>query len=849
MSDLLAFLQDATAVAFGALGIATAITWARRREHALGFLALAIVLLSVVMLVGLAPMLLGYAPAWLADVAIMAFMASAYALLRYRASLIPISGRWHATVIAAMVAACVLFFGSSLVVSAHFAPVAFESACAVALIAVWAAVVVEPVYRFWAVSNRVPAVQRWRLRSLSIAFAVIVAILALAIGLSAAIRTPALQVAVDLVVLAVVPLLYASFAPPAWLRREWRSGEEEGLRTFMEQLLMSDHREDLTEPALGWVLRLTGAAGATATGAGGAVLASSGLQPDGDTGSVVVPIKLLGGEGSLTIVGGPFTPGFGDDELNRVQQFMSAVATALDRQRLIKSLRETNVRLDKANKYKSIFLANMSHELRTPLNAIIGFSELLLDAQRGQFDGPTRARFLEQIHSGGKHLLALINDILDLSKIEAGQMELRLEMTSVADVVGDVARTVEPLAARKHITITWESGPARRALADAGKLKQMVLNLVSNAIKFTPEGGHAAVAVRWVDSRFEIAVTDSGIGIAPEDQARIFEEFQQVDSGAGRAQQGSGLGLTLTRRFAHLHDGDVRVESTLGKGSTFTLSLPVRSADLTAGAGEPAGVLLHMPRPAGPLVLVVEDNLSAAELVAHSLAKGGFQTTVATTGRDALAKAKELKPLAITLDVMLPELDGWEVLARLKRDPETADIPVVIVSVIDNPELGLALGALDYFVKPVEAHALVRCVSRYNFPRRNGHDDCRVLVVDDESANRDLLRQILEPVGFNVLLADGGQQALELARSETPDLVLLDLMMPGVSGFEVVEGLRGIASTRAVPIIVLTAKDLTDDDKAQLNGRVSRILARRSTGAADLLSQLQEVLVHRAVPA
>jgi signal transduction histidine kinase/CheY-like chemotaxis protein len=571
------------------------------------------------------------------------------------------------------------------------------------------------------------------------------------------------------------------------------------------------------------------------------------VAPDGDAPTMVVPIKLLGGEGRLTIVAGPFTPGFGDDELNRVQQFMSAVATALDRQRLIHSLRETNSRLDKANKYKSVFLANMSHELRTPLNAIIGFSELLIDARLGQFDGATRERFLEQIHSSGKHLLALINDILDLSKIEAGQMELRLEMTSVADVIGDVERTVEPLAKQKEIAIDWQAGPPRKALVDAGKLKQMVLNLVSNAIKFTPEGGHVVVAVGWRDDRCEIAVTDSGIGIAQEDQARIFEEFQQVDSGAGRAQQGTGLGLTLTRRFAHLHDGEVSVRSEIGKGSTFTLSLPVRRSEPTAGETEKDGVLFHMPRPSGPIVLVVEDNLSAAELVAHNLAKGGFQTTVATNGRDALAKAKELKPLAITLDVMLPELDGWEVLSRLKRDPETADIPVVIVSVIDNAELGIALGALDYFVKPVEADALVRCVSRYNFRRRNGHDECRVLVVDDERANRDLLRGVLEPVGFDVILAGGGQEALQLAEDAPPDLVLLDLMMPGVSGFDVVERLRDNAATKAIPIIVLTAKDLSEDDKAQLNGRVSRILARRSTGAADVLSQLQEVLGHRAV--
>ena len=847
MTDLVAFLQNATAVAFGVLAVATAIAWVRRRDQSLAFLALAIVLLSMVSVLGRIPMVLGFSPPLLAEATLVAFVLSAYALLRYRGSLIPISRGWHLAGAVGLGLATVLFFTAERLVAAHVITVGVQNLIAVALLMVWAAVVVEPVVRFWIVSSRLQSVQRWRLRSLSMGFATLVVILALALGAGAVTRSPVVSIVGQLVILAIVPLLYVSFAPPAWLRREWRAGEEEGLRSFMEQLLLSDHREELGSEALDWVIRLTGGAGARLVDAEGRTLAVRGVEPETEAHAFVIPIRLLDGEGTLSVVAGPFTPGFGDDELNRIQQFMSAVATALDRQRLIQSLKNTNARLDKANKYKSIFLANMSHELRTPLNAIIGFSELLIDAKDGQFDAATKERFLSQVHSSGKHLLALINDILDLSKIEAGQMELRLEMVSVRDIIEDVEHTVEPLAAQKHIQIDWQPGPATRAVVDAGKLKQMVLNLVSNAIKFTPDGGHVGVAVKWHDKVFDVAITDSGIGIAAEDQSRIFEEFQQVDSGAGRAQQGTGLGLTLTRRFAHLHNGEVTVKSGVGMGSTFTLSLPSRSGDAVAAEPEP-GAMLRMPQPAGPLVLVVEDNLSAAELVSHSLARGGFQTTVATSGRDAVAKAKELQPLAITLDVMLPELDGWEVLARLKRDPATADIPVVIVSVIDNPELGIALGALDYFVKPVEATALVRCVSRYNF-RRNGHDDCRVLVVDDEVANRDLLREILEPAGFHVVLAEGGQQAIDLAAETPPDLVLLDLLMPGVNGFDVVERLRDTTSTRATPIIVLTAKDLSDDDKAQLSGRVSRILARRSTGAADLLSQVQGVLEHRGVPA
>ncbi len=829
MNDLLAFLQNAVAVAFGVLGLAVAISWVRRRDRTTAYLALAIVLLSLVATLGRAPALLGYTPPLVGEVADACLVASGYTLFRYRTSLIPVSRSKHIAVIVAMVAVTLSFFVSEVLVSRHVVPMAVEVATALAVLLVWAAAVVEPVIRFWLVSNRLPAVQRWRLRSLSLGFATLVLIFAFALIAGSLSRLAAVQLGAEVVILAIVPLLYASFSPPSWLRREWRSSEEAGLRAFMEELLLSNEHESLAAASLEWVIRLTGGSGAIIVDDAGHTIAARGVDPDSgleavaakDERALILPINMLETKGRLAVLSGPFTPAFGSDEANRVQQFISAVTTALDRQRLIRSLKDTNAKLDKANRYKSIFLANMSHELRTPLNAIIGFSELLIDSADDQFDTETRTRFLSQIHSGGKHLLGLINDILDLSKIEAGQMELRLERTSVPDLLDDVMKTVEPLAAQKHITFEYHPGPHRTAFADAGKLKQMALNLVSNAIKFTPEGGSVKLGTRWTDTTVEIHVTDSGIGIAQEDQHRIFEEFQQVDSGVGRAQQGTGLGLTLTRRFAHLHGGDVTVKSE---------------------AEEPAGkaaTIVQMPRISGPLVLVVEDNLSAAELVTHSLARGGFQTTVATSGRDALAKARELQPLAITLDVMLPELDGWEVLSRLKRDPATAGIPVVIVSVIDNRELGLALGALDYFVKPVEATALVRCLTSYNF-RRTGSDECRVLVVDDEGANRDLLREILEPVGFNVVMASGGQEALRLATESPPDVVLLDLLMPGVSGFDVVEGLRERDTTGSIPIA---------QDKELLNGRVSRILARRSTGAADLLSQVQEVLVHRGVPA
>src|SRR5439155_1600637 len=416
------------------------------------------------------------------------------------------------------------------------------------------------------------------------------------------------------------------------------------------------------------------------------------------------------------VVAGPFTPGFGGDEMNRTQQMMSAFVTALDRRHLMAQLEQRNVALQEANRHKSVFLANMSHELRTPLNAIIGFSELLTDAREGQFDDATRKRFLSQILTSGKHLLGLINDILDLSKVEAGQMELRLSLVSVAEAVDQVSKTVEPLVAKKNITLLAKVDGAGEVLADAG---------------VQAPSGHAG----------------------------------------GGAVNGHG---------------------------------------------------------SGPLVRVVEADPAAAELLTRQLTNAGYRTEVARSGNDALERARRLKPAAITLDIIMPELDGWEVITRLKSDEATSGIPIVVVSVVDNPELGMALGAIDYFVKPVNSSALVERLRHFDTERAPGQRKVRVLVVDDEAANRTLLTEALEPAGFTVLPAAGGREAIEIAKSSKPDLVLLDLMMPEVNGYDVVEALRADERTRDTPIMVLTAANLTEADRRQLNGRVSQILSRGS---------------------
>jgi signal transduction histidine kinase/DNA-binding response OmpR family regulator len=866
MSGVVAFMQNVDALAFIVLGIAVGIGWARRRDRPLGFLALAIVLLSSVSLLGRIPAVLHFTPPLLSEVSLIAFLGCGYALLRYRDSLIPLPNPWHAVAVVAVAAASGLFLGARYLAGPRYA-----LAAAIVLVLVWSALVIEPIVRCWLVARALPAVQAWRLRSLSLGFAGIVVILLFAVAAGAAASNLVVQLAIQVVVLAIVPLLYFSFSPPAWLRREWRASEEEGLRAFMQDtLLLKESRAVLANRALDWAMRLAGGASAVAFEADGALLASRGLDPgkvaqlklaigplrpgvnhielDGKGTSVL--LLQIGGVsigGRLAVLAGPFTPGFGTDEISRVQQFMTAVAAALDRARLLDQLKEANAQLVEANKHKSVFLASMSHELRTPLNAILGFSELLIDAPDGQHTPETRQRFLNQIHSSGKHLLGLINDILDLSKIEAGQMELRLQTVSISEITNQVLSIVEPLAAQKEIHLESALAGLGDIEADASKFKQMLLNLVSNAIKFTPAGGTVRISGTRLAEAAEISVADTGIGIAVSDQARIFHEFQQVDAGADRQQQGTGLGLTLTRRFARLHGGDVRVESEPGKGSVFTIHMPVQV--VTQGRivepMEPALVRSNGNATA-PLILVVEDDPPAAELLSRQLDKAGFRAEILRSGADVVARARKSRPAAITLDILLPGLDGWEVLNRLKHDEITSSIPVIVISVIDNPELGMALGAIDYFVKPVPADDLVSRLRRFNF---GGSAKTKVLVVDDELANRDWLKEILEPAGFGVIPAGGGREAIELAHSQKPDLILLDLMMPEVSGFDVVEALRSDKATSDMPIMVLTAKELTDADKRQLTGRVSSILQRGSTGATELVSHLRQVITPQALEA
>jgi signal transduction histidine kinase/DNA-binding response OmpR family regulator len=488
-----------------------------------------------------------------------------------------------------------------------------------------------------------------------------------------------------------------------------------------------------------------------------------------------------------------------------------------------------------ASRAKSQFLANMSHELRTPLNAIIGFSELMQEPAMGELN-ERQSRYVLNVLNSGRHLLQIVNDILDLAKIEAGRLVLDKVSFEVGPAIAEAHRLLEPLAAAKRLDFTLAVGKELPLLvADRAKLKQILYNLVSNAIKFTPEGGRVRTSVtRSTDGApgVTIAVTDTGIGIKPEDQHRIFLEFEQVDGSYARHQQGTGLGLALTLRLVEAHDGRIWLESAPDWGTTFFVSLPSASPD---GVATVPGETTPNGADGRPTVLVIEDDPTASRLVARYLGEAGFDVAFAKTAAEGIAAARQRRPVAITLDVLLPDQDGLELLAQLRADPETKDIPVVVVSVTSNRELGFSLGAAEWLEKPIDGARLVEAVRRA-LPGA-GISLPTVLVIDDNSQMVELLDAVLHNHGCRVLRAYDGATGVETAIAHQPQVIVLDLLMPGLSGFDVVQRLRQNPRTEQIPILISTVKDLTAEDQQRLQGQVRSIVSK--SGPDHLVRVLQ----------
>ena len=500
-----------------------------------------------------------------------------------------------------------------------------------------------------------------------------------------------------------------------------------------------------------------------------------------------------------------------------------------------------------ANKTKSTFLANMSHELRTPLNAIIGYSELLLEEAEDQGD-EVYFGDLRKIQSAGKHLLALINDILDLSKIEAGKMELHLETFEVASMIEDVTVTIQSLAEKNGNTLEVEcAADAGKMRCDLTKVRQVLFNLLSNACKFTQDAKISMSAERVNDGageQLQFTVADQGIGMTPEQVAKVFDPFTQADSSTTRNYGGTGLGLSITKVFCEQLGGSIDCTSTPGEGSSFVIRLPAMYREMTLEAPTQAlrlgDSVAH--NPTAPLVLVVDDDPAVHDLLTRHLQRDGYRVASAVRGAEALAKARETRPDAITLDVLMPDRDGWSVLSELKDDPELTTIPVIMLTFVDDRSRGLSLGASEYLGKPIDQTKLLS-VLRAHCPEKQSP---LVMIVEDDDHTREFHQRMLHKNGWQTAEAKNGRLALEQLAEAMPDAILLDLQMPEMDGFEFLTHLRRNPDWREIPVIVATAKTLTAEDHRRLKGSVELMVRKDGDEIGAILSSLKEMLSAQA---
>src|SRR5467141_1083906 len=502
-----------------------------------------------------------------------------------------------------------------------------------------------------------------------------------------------------------------------------------------------------------------------------------------------------------------------------------------------------NREVQRATQMKSKFLASMSHELRTPLNAIVGFSDLLAEQTAGELNDKQK-RFVNHIKEGSAHLLQLINDILDLSKIEAGQLEIRCEDFQVQDALPEVLSTIRPLAMAKNIEVQQKLRTDRPVYADRVRFKQILYNLLSNAVKFTPKGGRIEIDCFESAGQIGLSVTDTGIGIRPEDQKIVFEEFRLVEGKRGTVNEGTGLGLAITKRLVEQQGGKISLSSEPGRGSQFTFTLPAGSEVSRPAPANPPRIL---PTAAGgnsgkPLILVVDDETSARELLASYL-NSEYRIAFAESGVEAVEKAAQLRPDAITLDLAMPGGSGLDALVTLRKTPETANIPIIIVSIVEEEKLGFALGAADYLIKTIRKTVLLETI-RKHVPIQED-DDSEILLVDDDPGSLEMLEETLRSAGYETQSVRSGARALEVLSSKVVSAVLLDLLMPGMDGFEVIQHVRGQATLADLPILVMTAKSLTPEEIALLSRETEALFQKNGSWQQQLVAEVARVVPSR----
>jgi CheY-like chemotaxis protein/nitrogen-specific signal transduction histidine kinase len=536
--------------------------------------------------------------------------------------------------------------------------------------------------------------------------------------------------------------------------------------------------------------------------------------------------------------------------------FIESFIDITDIKKTENELIDAKINAESANRTKSEFLATMSHELRTPLNSVIGFSDLLLDGSFGELN-EKQNKFMVNISHSGKHLLNLINDILDISKIEAGKMELFYEIFDFSDLVSDIHLMMKPLSSKKNINLEFNMRPRSIFInADRSKLKQIMYNIIGNAIKFTPDNGKVHVNISMKDQMLLLSVKDNGIGISNDDQEKLFHPFVQLDSASTRKFEGTGLGLALVKNLLKLHGGTIDVESEQGKGSTFYIEVPLNlkendlnarliadenSEDIvqTSTISSAADLVILEPENSDgsePLILVVEDDPNSRELLSFMLNDAGFRVILAEDGAEALEIAKEVHPFAITLDLNLPGMDGTEILENLKKDDCTSSIPVLVLSSLGEKDIGMIVGIVDHLTKPVDSDRLLGLLS--DLVTKSGKTSFKALVIDDDPMVVEMLSEMIRSFGYDVITAGGGQEGINKAFETHPDVLIVDLMMPDVNGFDVISTLKSDSRTINIPLIVCTAKDIESDEADYLNSNAFTILQKGAFSKEDLLGIL-----------
>lgn len=523
-------------------------------------------------------------------------------------------------------------------------------------------------------------------------------------------------------------------------------------------------------------------------------------------------------------------------ELRVIERTTELVAAKKEVEAYSESVLRAKEDIERASRFKDQFLSTMSHELRTPLNAVLGFSELLADVRYGPLT-ERQARYVNHIHTSGQHLLRLINDILDLSKIEAGRLQLSIENVPVDVGVAEVCGSLQPLADKNAHRLIHDVPSGLVVRADGTRFKQMLMNLLGNAIKFTPKGGKIELTARQLGDMVRIEVRDSGPGIPAEERERIFEAFHRMRQ-SDKALEGTGLGLAITRRLVELHGGRLDVESEPGAGSCFYFTLPsVRFPQVEESPINAAKIGTK----AKARILVIEDDSSSSYLLESQLSSAGYEVAICNQPQQAVEMAIKFEPSVITLDVVMLPVNGWDVLSKLKSDPRTANIGVVMVTVMDQRKAGALLGADEYIVKPVDKSILLAAVERCLNRRDQERLGKSILVIEDDAATREFIVDLLLRSGYDVRSAEDGAQARDQVQTSLPDLVILDLILPVVSGFGLIKEWRKNPATADLPIFVLTNKDLTPEEKDYLRANTGALLSKHDQWREELICQIQRV--------